>query len=129
MNDESETVYCANDPCESEAMFRTPVGTPLCACCGEAWKWGRADLAAAVHVAIGRWESGDFTAAMREELMARVGQRLALLGVDAAVGREALTSTWAEQEPCGCCSTCSCGAIDEDWQKGEEIATGQEAKG
>ena len=25
------------------------------------------------------------------------------------LGREALTSTWAEQEPCGCCSTCSCG--------------------
>lgn len=36
------TVYCANDPCESEARFRTEKGTPLCWCCAEAYGWGMA---------------------------------------------------------------------------------------
>ena len=37
------------------------------------------------------------------------GEQSRAFAEEIGLGREALTSTWAEQEPCGCCSTCSCG--------------------
>ena len=37
------------------------------------------------------------------------GEQSRAFAEEIKIGREALASTWAEQEPCGCCSTCSCG--------------------
>jgi hypothetical protein len=37
-------LYCANDPCESEAVKLTSSGTPLCAVCSEAYTWGAASV-------------------------------------------------------------------------------------
>ena len=34
-------IYCANGSCETEAMSRTPSGTPLCYTCGTAYEMGR----------------------------------------------------------------------------------------
>ena len=37
------TRYCANDPCESKAVFRiVETDTPLCYTCHEAYLWGQA---------------------------------------------------------------------------------------
>lgn len=43
MKDYEQFKYCANDPCEAEAvMLVEETATPLCRTCAEAYMWGQA---------------------------------------------------------------------------------------
>lgn len=45
----TNTICCANDPCESKATCAIENGTPLCSTCCQAYVWGQAHPLATIY--------------------------------------------------------------------------------
>lgn len=51
-------LYCANDPCDCEAVYMVvETLTPLCRTCAEAYHWGQAGPDKHLALICGRWDS------------------------------------------------------------------------